>query len=198
MAPSFAPVEENIPFKEYFHCDFSPRLNTHLPTPIPYHLTPAIFPAYINPKMKFVTSLAILATAAAVSASPVQKIFNLVTSGASDDSNNGLYLSTEHEDPLNSKAVFREKTDAADFYFTNGTVRYDAPNGAPYAIALIPGEDQQGDVEISVSPTTGSRGFRLTSEKQLKTSNKDFGGWLGKLILSFSLIGSKPGQRITY
>ncbi|CAI7601849.1 unnamed protein product [Penicillium manginii] len=128
--------------------------------------------------MKFVTSLALLATAAVVSASPVQKIFNLVTSGASDDSNNGLYLSTEHEDPLNSKAVFREKTDAADFYFTNGTVRYDAPNGAPYAIALIPGENQQGDVEISVSPTTGSRGFRLTSEKQLKTSNKDFGGWL--------------------
>ncbi|KAJ5966485.1 hypothetical protein N7481_013199 [Penicillium waksmanii] len=128
--------------------------------------------------MKFVNSLALLATATAVSASPVQKIFNLVTSGASDASNNGLYLTTEHVDPLNSKAVFREKTDAADFYVVNGTVRYDASNGAPYAIALVSGEDLQGDVEISVSPTTGSEGFSLTSEKELQTSNKDFGGWL--------------------
>ena len=87
--------------------------------------------------MKFITSLALLATATTITASPVQKIFNLVSSGASDESTNGLYLSTQHEDPLNSKAVFREKSDAADFYFVNGTVRWDAPNGAPYAIALI-------------------------------------------------------------
>lgn len=133
--------------------------------------------------MKLVTSFALLATATAVSASPVQKIFNLVTSGASDNSNNGLYLSTEHVDPLNSKAVFRDPTDAADFYIVNGTVRYDAPNGAPYAIALVSGEDLQGDVEVSVSPTTGSEGFSLTGEKELETSNQAFGGWLGKFIL---------------
>lgn len=135
--------------------------------------------------MKFVTSLALLATATTINASPVQKIFNLVTSGASDDANNGLHLSTQHVDPLNSKAVFREQADAADFYVENDTVRYDAPNGAPYAIALVSGSDLQGDVEISVSPTTGSEGFSLTSEKQLDTSNSDFGGWLGKLFHFF-------------
>ncbi|OQE16651.1 hypothetical protein PENSTE_c023G09232 [Penicillium steckii] len=128
--------------------------------------------------MKFITSLALLATATTITASPVQKIFNLVSSGASDESRNGLYLSTQHEDPLNSKAVFREKSDAADFYFVNGTVRWDAPNGAPYAIALISGSNVQGDVGISVSPTTGSEGFSLTSGKELKTDNGDFGGWL--------------------
>ncbi|KAJ5580833.1 hypothetical protein N7450_007134 [Penicillium hetheringtonii] len=128
--------------------------------------------------MKFVTSLALLATATTVVASPVQKIFNLVSSGASDESKNGLYLSTKHEDPLNSKAVFRAQSDAADFYFVNGTVRWDAPNGAPYAIALIPGSNLQGDVGINVSPTTGSEGFSLTSEKELTTDNDDFGGWL--------------------
>lgn len=132
--------------------------------------------------MKFVTSLALLATATTVVASPVQKIFNLVSSGASDESKNGLYLSTKHEDPLNSKAVFRAQSDAADFYFVNGTVRWDAPNGAPYAIALIPGSNLQGDVGINVSPTTGSEGFSLTSEKELTTDNDDFGGWLGEYI----------------
>lgn len=130
--------------------------------------------------MKFATSLALLATATTVAASPVQKIFNLVTSSASDDSNNGLYLSTQHVDPLNSNAVFREKADAADFYVVNDTIRYDAPNGAPYAIALVSGTELQGDVEISVSPSTGSEGFSLTSEMNLDTSNDNFGGWLGK------------------
>ncbi|KAJ5090578.1 hypothetical protein N7532_009262 [Penicillium argentinense] len=128
--------------------------------------------------MKFVTNLALLATATSVAAGPVQKIFNIVTSGATDDSNNGLYLSTQRVDPLNSNAVFRAQEDAADFYVVNDTIRYDAPNKAPYAIALVSGSEPQGDVEISVSPTTGSEGFSLTSEKKVKTSQQNFGGWL--------------------
>ena len=38
-------------------------------------------------------------------------------------------------------------------------------------------------MSISVSPTTGSEGFSLTSGKELKTDNGDFGGWLGEYSL---------------
>jgi hypothetical protein len=130
--------------------------------------------------MKLLASLAPLAIA--VTASPVQNIFSLVSSGASDDSHNGLYLSTQHTDPLNSNAVFRDAGDAADYYLINGTVRYDAPNGAPYALALVSGDDVQGDVEISVSPSSGSTGFSLTSDNTLATVNEHWGGWLGKFM----------------
>lgn len=93
--------------------------------------------------MKFL-SLALFA--AATSAGPVQKLFNLQTSGASNISHNGLYLSTQSIDPLNSDAVFRGR-DAKDattgtFFLVNDTVRWEAQNGAPYALTLDPAESE--------------------------------------------------------
>ncbi|KAB8229878.1 hypothetical protein ETB97_008332 [Aspergillus alliaceus] len=126
--------------------------------------------------MKVVSALPLLAIAA--TASSVRNIFNLISSGGSDDSHNGLYLSTQHIDPLNSDAVFRDSDDAADFYLDNGTVRYVAPNGAPFALALDSGDEVQGSVEISVSPLFGSTGFNITSDNTLETANQSWGGWL--------------------
>ncbi|KAF7597004.1 hypothetical protein BBP40_011370 [Aspergillus hancockii] len=126
--------------------------------------------------MKLLTSAPFLAIAA--TASPVQNIFNLVSSGASDGRYNGLYLSTQHTDPLNSNAVFRDSADAAEFSLVNGTVRYAAPNGAPFVLALVSGDEVQGDVEISVSPLSGSTGFNVTSDNTLVTVNESWGGWL--------------------
>ncbi|KAE8142761.1 hypothetical protein BDV38DRAFT_234011 [Aspergillus pseudotamarii] len=126
--------------------------------------------------MKFFTSVVLLS--ATVTASPVPRIFNLISSNASDESHNGLYLSTQHVDPLNSKAVFRDAADAAEFYFLDGTVRYNAPNGAPYAMALVSGDEVQSEVEIGVSPSSGSTGFSLASDDILATDNENWGGWL--------------------
>ncbi|KAE8336009.1 hypothetical protein BDV24DRAFT_142583 [Aspergillus arachidicola] len=126
--------------------------------------------------MMFFASIVLLA--ATVTASPVPKIFNLVSSNASDESHNGLYLSTQHVDPLNSKAVFRDAADAAEFYFLDGTVRYNAPNGAPYALALVSDNEVQSEVEVSVSPSSGSTGFSFTSDNILPTDNENWSGWL--------------------
>ena len=132
--------------------------------------------------MKFYTSVILFA--ATVTASPVPRIFNLVSSNASDESHNGLYLSTQHVDPLNSKAVFRDVADAAEFYLLEGTVRYNAPNQAPYALALVSGDEVQSEVEIGVSPSSGSTGFSLASDNILSTDNENWGGWLGKFLVS--------------
>ncbi|KAE8403214.1 hypothetical protein BDV37DRAFT_250910 [Aspergillus pseudonomiae] len=126
--------------------------------------------------MKFFTSVVFLAATA--TASPIPRTFNLVSSSASDESHNGLYLSTQHVDPLNSKAVFRDTADAAEFYLLDGTVRYNAPNGAPYALALVSGDEVQSEVDVSVSPSSGSTGFSLTSDDTLVTDNENWGGWL--------------------
>ncbi|KAB8277534.1 hypothetical protein BDV30DRAFT_234862 [Aspergillus minisclerotigenes] len=126
--------------------------------------------------MKYLTSIVLLA--ATVTASPVPKIFNLVSSNASDEGHNGLYLSTQHVDPLNSKAVFRDAADAAEFYFLDGTVRYNAPNGAPYALALVSGDEVQSEVEVSVSPSSGGTGFTFTNDNILANDNENWGGWL--------------------
>ena len=128
--------------------------------------------------MKPFTSIVLLA--ATVTASPAPKIFNLVSSNASDESQNGLYLSTQHVDPLNSKAVFRDAADAADFYFLDGTVRYNAPNGAPYALALVSGDEVQSEVEVSVSPSSRGTGFTFTNDNILANDNENWGGWLRK------------------
>lgn len=86
--------------------------------------------------MKFLATLALLAATA--TAGPVTKTFSLQTTGASNSSLNGLYLTTKHTDPLNSLAVFTGgASDAASFYLSNGTVRYQAEDGAPWAMALI-------------------------------------------------------------
>ncbi|OGM41349.1 hypothetical protein ABOM_009940 [Aspergillus bombycis] len=126
--------------------------------------------------MKFFTSVVFLATTAI--ASPIPRIFNLVSSNDSDEHHNGLYLSTQHIDPLNSRAVFRDAADAAEFYFLDGTVRYNAPNGAPYALALVSGDEVQSEVEISVSPSSGGTGFSFTSDNALVNDNDNWGGWL--------------------
>ncbi|OQD73584.1 hypothetical protein PENDEC_c014G04286 [Penicillium decumbens] len=123
--------------------------------------------------MKLFTTL-LLATAA--SAIPVEKIFNLVTAGSS--SNNGLYVTTQSTGPLNSNAVLSNKANAASFYVNNGTVVYEAPNGAPYAIALVSGSKPQEPVEVSVSPTSGSSGFKVAGNGTLSVQGQSWGGWL--------------------
>ncbi|KAJ6017939.1 hypothetical protein N7451_001318 [Penicillium sp. IBT 35674x] len=127
--------------------------------------------------MKFLATLALLAATA--TAGPVTKTFSLQTTGASNSSLNGLYLTTKSTGPLNSLAVFTGgASDAASFYLLNGTVRYQAENGAPWAIALVSEDDRKAPVEVSVSPTTGSTGFSFASDGDLETSNKNWGGWL--------------------
>ncbi|KAJ6104401.1 hypothetical protein N7523_010721 [Penicillium sp. IBT 18751x] len=125
--------------------------------------------------MNFFTTL-LLATAA--SAAPLQNIFNLVTSGASTSHNNDLYVTTESTGPLNSNAVLSTKANAASFYFSNGTVHYEAPNGAPWAMALVSGSDYEDAVEISVDPTTGSEGFKIAKNGNLSVAQPSWGGWL--------------------
>lgn len=127
--------------------------------------------------MNLLTTL-LLATAA--SAAPLEKIFNLVTSGAHTGSNNGLYVTTQSTGPLNSNAVLNTKANAASFYFSNGTVHYEAPNGAPWAMALVSGSDSEDPVEISVAPTTGSKDFKLPPNGTLTVAQPSWGGWLGK------------------
>ena len=86
--------------------------------------------------MNFFATLALLAATA--TAGPTTKTFSLVTSGASNTSLNGLYLTTRSTGPLNSLAVFTGGADeAATFYLANGTVRYQAENNAPWELALI-------------------------------------------------------------
>jgi hypothetical protein len=133
--------------------------------------------------MKFLTTF-LVATAA--SAAPLEKMFNLVTSGASNSSNNGLYVTTESTGPLNSNAVLSTKSEAASFYLSNSTVHYEAPNGAPWAMALVSGSAHDEPVEVSVDPTTGSGGFKLAANGTLSTTQASWGGWLGKFALSLS------------
>lgn len=130
--------------------------------------------------MKSLAGLTLLATAAA--AGPVEKLFNLVTTGASNSSHNGLYLSTQTTGPLNSNAVFRDPATAATFYISGSTVRYQAPNGAPWAMALVERQDVKGPMEVSVSPSSGSTGFAVASNGSLSVSGQNWGGWLGELI----------------
>lgn len=130
--------------------------------------------------------LTTLLFAAAASASPVEKLFNLVTAGGSG-SNNGLYVTTQSTGPLNSNAVLSDKTNAATFYVNNDTVRYQAPNGAPYAMALVSGSDPQEPVEVSVSPSSGSSGFKVAGSGTLSVETQNWGGWLGKFC-SFSFV----------
>lgn len=87
--------------------------------------------------MKSLTCLALLATAAA--GSPVQKIFNLETSGAANSEHNGLYLSTYHTSPDTSDAVFvKNVQDAQSFYVNNnGTVTLEVTSSLQRAIELI-------------------------------------------------------------
>ncbi|KAJ5128661.1 hypothetical protein N7448_002378 [Penicillium atrosanguineum] len=125
--------------------------------------------------MNLLTTL-LLATAA--SAAPLEKMFNLVTSGAPTSSNNDLYVTTESTGPLNSNAVLSTKADAASFYFSNGTVHYEAPNGAPWAMALVSGSEYENPVEISVDPTTGSDGFKVAASGTLSVAQPSWGGWL--------------------
>ena len=159
---------------------FTPIHNSHLVTykhPLPRATSLpllSILPTLLT--MNFLTTL-LLATAA--SAAPLEKAFNLVTSSAPTSSNNGLYVTTESTGPLNSNAVLSTKADAASFYFSNGTVHYEAPNGAPWAMALVSGSDYEDPVEISVDPTTGSKDFKVAANGILSVAQPSWGGWLG-------------------
>lgn len=126
--------------------------------------------------MKFLVAL--LVTAA--SASPVEKLFNLVTSGASNSSHNGLYVTTQSTGPLSSNAVFGPAAAASTFFARNETLHYEAPNGGPWEMALVESKNVKGAVEVSVSPTTGSEGFVVASNGTLLVSGQTWGGWLGK------------------
>ncbi|KAJ5825486.1 hypothetical protein N7474_002624 [Penicillium riverlandense] len=136
--------------------------------------------------MKFFPRFALLASPA--TAAPVQMLFNLVT--ASNNSHNGLYLSTQSTGPLNSKAVFRDPVNAGTFYLDNHSVRFEAHNGAPWAMALFSGSNVAGRVGVSVAPSSGSSGFELSDGGALTTTNNDFGGWL---VCEDQSSGSLPG-----
>lgn len=125
-------------------------------------------------------------------AAPVNKFFNLVTSSANSARNN-LYLSTQSTGPLNSNPVFHDPANAATFDLSNTTVHYEAPNKAPWALALVTGHTVQGNVEISVSPSVGvavSTGFSIAEGGRLEVDSERWGGWLGKLWISLSMIYS--------
>lgn len=134
--------------------------------------------------MKFFSRFALLATTA--TAAPVQRLFNLVT--ASNNSHNGLYLSTQPTSPLNSNAVFRDPANAGLFYLDNDTVRFEAQNGSPWDLALVSGSNVKGSVVVSVAPSSGSSGFGLTNGGALTTTNNAFGGWLGMSRCLFCII----------
>jgi hypothetical protein len=92
--------------------------------------------------MKFLATVALLATA--VAAVPSDKLFNLMTSGASNSSHNGLYLTVGRgiiHDPLNSEAVFSgvPASHAAAFSFTNGSIILNTPANTtvPWTLDLI-------------------------------------------------------------
>lgn len=124
-------------------------------------------------------TLILLTTAVPITTSPS---FNLITSSA-NPTTNGLFLSTQSTDPLNSNPVFRDPSNAATFHLTNTTVNYEAPNGAPWALALVNGDTLQGNVEVSVSPSarsTDSTGFRIREDGELEVQNARWGGWLSK------------------
>lgn len=129
--------------------------------------------------MKFLASIALLITA--TSAIPVEKLFTLVTAGASTSSHNGLHVTTQSTGPLNSNAVFGPAATAATFFASNEAVHYEAPNGGPWEMALVQSRDVKGAVEVSVSPTTGSKGFVVADNGTLLVEGQTWGGWLGKL-----------------
>lgn len=126
---------------------------------------------------------------------PVLNPFNLVTS-SSNTAHNNLFLSTQSTGPLNSNPVFRDPANAATFFLTNTTVNYDAPNKAPFALALVNGKVVQGNVEVSVSPSTSSAvstGFSIADDGALSVASERWGGWLGKLLDSFLGFGVQLG-----
>ncbi|KAJ5612365.1 hypothetical protein N7510_005559 [Penicillium lagena] len=136
--------------------------------------------------MKLLPSFALLVTT--VTAVPDQMLFNLVT--ASNDSHNGLYLSTQSSGPLNSNAVFRDPANAGTFYLDNDTVRFEAQDEAPWNLALVSGSNASGSVVVSVAQSSGSSGFGLANGSALTTTNNEFGGWL---VCEDRSIGSLPG-----
>ncbi|CAG7953258.1 unnamed protein product [Penicillium olsonii] len=131
--------------------------------------------------MKFLTSVALLATAAV--AAPSDKLFNLKTSGASNSTHNDLYLTVGRgvvPDPLNSEAVFSgvAANRAATFYFANSTIYWNAHSSAPYALDLINVDGVRKErAQISVDPTHGSKGFSITPEG-VKGPSETWEGWL--------------------
>lgn len=122
-------------------------------------------------------------------AAPVTTPFNLVTFSPNTAHNN-LYLSTQSTGPLNSNPVFRDPANAATFSLANTTVHYEAPNKAPWALALVNGDVVQGNVEVSVSPSAASAvstGFEIAEDGLLGVDSSRWGGWLGKSFYSFLL-----------
>lgn len=161
--------------------------------------------------MKFLTSVALLATAAV--AAPSDKLFNLKTSGASNSTHNDLYLTVGRgvvPDPLNSEAVFSgvAANRAATFYFANSTIYWNAHSSAPYALDLInvdgkpdPDPDPKHKLtdagvrkeraQISVDPTHGSKGFSITPEG-VKGPSETWEGWLCKSSLFYKIFYAEP------
>lgn len=155
--------------------------------------------------MKFLATIALLATA--VAAAPAEKLFQLKSAGASNSSHNDIYLSIGRgavPDPLNSEAIFatRAPSHAASFYLANSTIYWNGPTtGAPYALDLInvPGKPytihhilclhliltitgvRKERAQISVKPTTGSKGFSITPEG-VQGPSETWDGWLCKLF----------------
>ncbi|KAJ5465189.1 uncharacterized protein N7458_000875 [Penicillium daleae] len=113
-------------------------------------------------------------------AAPVTTPFNLVTFSPNTAHDN-LYLSTQSTGPLNSNPVFRDPANAATFSLANTTVHYEAPNKAPWALALVNGDVVQGNVEVSVSPSAASAvstGFEIAEDGRLGVDSSRWGGWL--------------------
>lgn len=130
--------------------------------------------------MRLFTSIALLAVATTTTAIPVEKLFNLVTSSAFNTSINGLFVTTQSTGPLNSNAIFGTAATASTFFLQDQTVHYEAPNGAPWEMALVMSQGVRGPVEVSVSPTTGSQGFVIGQNGTLAVEGQGWGGWLGK------------------
>lgn len=135
--------------------------------------------------MKYLTTLTLTLLATTATAIPVEKLFNLITSNAANASHNGLYVSTQTDGPLNSNAILGTATTASTFYLDNDALHYEAPNGAPWEMALVQNQNLKGPVEVSVSPTTGSEGFGFDGDGSLVVSGQNWGGWIGKLNLLF-------------
>lgn len=84
--------------------------------------------------MQFLT-LALLATTAA--ASPMEKVFNLKSFGATEPKFNDLYLSTYHVSPTTSDAVLQGAKEAQKFSYGNGTVEMVEKSPLKWELELV-------------------------------------------------------------
>ncbi|PWY75535.1 hypothetical protein BO70DRAFT_364070 [Aspergillus heteromorphus CBS 117.55] len=134
--------------------------------------------------MKFLASLALLASA--VAASPLasrqdssSSTFHLKTSGASNDDHNNLYVYAYHTGAGFNDAVLTSDVGTASPAFLNGTnTQFDL--GTPFPWGLKPSvQNNYGAWEsVQINTGYGSGGFSVNGTDFEWSAASGFGGWL--------------------